>query len=318
MGIRIRSFAALASTTMLLVVSEAWAAGNAAAAQALFEEARVLMANGNYAAGCAKLEGSQALDPGPGTQYNLALCYEKSGRTASAWATYLDAAAAYKATSRGDWETRARDRATALAGTLSKVTIVVAAGSPADLTVTRDGAPVVASELGAAIPVDPGSHVVDATAPGRPKFHLSFDLARGASQRVEVTLAGAAAAAAKPTDAGTPPAGGHTLAYVVGGAGVVGLVVGGVTGVVALSKNGSSTDVCPNDGVCRSAPARQDNAAASDWATVSTIGFIAGGALLAAGVVLFVVGPTSSSTATRRPFVAPTVGLGSAGLVGAW
>jgi hypothetical protein len=297
----------------LAIPTAAHAGNNAAAAQALFEEARALIAAGNYAAGCAKLEGSQALDPGPGTQYNLALCYEKSGRTASAWATYLEAAAAYKATSRPEWEAKARDRASVLAPTLSKLRIVVAPGAPSDLAITRDGVAVVASELGTAIPVDPGTHVIEAKASGRPAFRASSVIAAGQSKQVDVVLGSAAAAPASAT-APVPSAPSHTVAYVVGGVGIAGLAFGAVAGLVALNKNASSTDVCPNDGACADAGARSDSRAAGSWATVSTIGFIAGGALLAAGAVLYVVAPgsTSGSTATAK------VGIGPAGVTGTW
>src|SRR5512139_1741852 len=56
-------------------------ASDKAAAEALFDEGRKLMAEGKYAAACAKLEASQKLDAGVGTQLNLADCYEKSGKT---------------------------------------------------------------------------------------------------------------------------------------------------------------------------------------------------------------------------------------------
>ena len=295
----------------LTFATTARAGDGAAAAQTLFEEARALIAAGNYAAGCAKLEGSQALDPGPGTQYNLALCYEKSGRTASAWATYLESASAYQATNRPDWEAKARDRATALANTLSKVTIVSPPGAPGDLAITRDGVAVVASELGVAIPVDPGQHVIAATAHGRAGFHVAIVVAPGESKQVDVVLG-------EPVGAPVGGARDHTLAYVVGGVGIAGLAFGAVTGLGAINKNASSTKACPEDGVCRDAAARRSNHTASDWATASTIGFIAGGALLASGVVLFMLAPPTRTTAGSRPFVRPSVGLGAVGLVGAW
>ena len=59
-------------------------AADRSAAQALFEQARDLMKQDKAAEACPKLEESQRLDPGVGTQFNLAECYVKMHRTASA------------------------------------------------------------------------------------------------------------------------------------------------------------------------------------------------------------------------------------------
>ena len=112
-------------------------AGENAAAQALFDEGRRLMEQGDYAAACPKLESSQKLDPGAGTLLNLATCYEKNGQTASAWVTYQDAATA-SADRHPDWAERARARTAALAPILSRLTISVPAKVDG-LEITRDG-----------------------------------------------------------------------------------------------------------------------------------------------------------------------------------
>src|SRR5262249_4314765 len=143
-----------------------------AAAQALFEEARKLMNKGDFQAACPKFADSQQTDPAPGTEFNLANCYEKWGKTASAWATFKSAAASYRAHNRADWEQKARDRAAALESKLSRLTIVVPAETNvAGFEVRRDGSPVGSSEFGTAIPVDPGDHAIDATAPGKKPWH---------------------------------------------------------------------------------------------------------------------------------------------------
>src|ERR1700722_1557843 len=115
-------------------------ASSQAAAQALFEQARQLMADGKYAEACPKLVESERLDPGAGTLLNLGHCYEKNGQTASAWVTFKDAAAAADLKHRAEGSARARERALALEPTLSKLTIdVPPEARVSGLQVRRDG-----------------------------------------------------------------------------------------------------------------------------------------------------------------------------------
>src|SRR5678816_498104 len=69
-----------------------------AGAQALFDQARELTRQGRFAEACPKLQESNRLDPGIGTQFHLADCYEQSGRIASAWAAFLEVASQARAT----------------------------------------------------------------------------------------------------------------------------------------------------------------------------------------------------------------------------
>ncbi|MEO8877348.1 MAG: hypothetical protein ABI461_17265, partial [Polyangiaceae bacterium] len=68
-----------------------------AAAEALFEDGRKSMDANDFAAACPKLEESERLAPAVGTLLNLGICYEKSHRTASAWATFKEATSAARA-----------------------------------------------------------------------------------------------------------------------------------------------------------------------------------------------------------------------------
>ncbi len=148
-----------------------------AAAQTLFDEGRKLMADGKFAEACPKLAESQKLDPGVGTQFHLADCYEHVGQTASAWAAFLEAAAGAKSLGQTERERVARERAAALAPRLSKLTIVAARGADvAGLEIKRDGSAVGRPLWGSAVPVDPGSHVVEAAAPGKKPWRTTVQV----------------------------------------------------------------------------------------------------------------------------------------------
>ena len=97
----------------------------AAAAQALFDEAMRLMKAEQTAAACPKLEESQRLDPGMGTEFRLAECYEKVGKLASAWAKFVSVADSAAVARLSERETVARQRAQALVPRLSKLVISV-------------------------------------------------------------------------------------------------------------------------------------------------------------------------------------------------
>jgi hypothetical protein len=79
---------------VLLVCSLSGAAraGDKAAAEAAFQQGKDLMKAGKYAEACTAFEKSQANDPELGTEYNLATCYEKAGKLASAWAAFRELA----------------------------------------------------------------------------------------------------------------------------------------------------------------------------------------------------------------------------------
>src|SRR6187431_1585248 len=88
---------AMALAALLAVASLAPPAlardADAAAAEALFDEARRLLASGDVKAACPKFAESYRLDPALGALLNLAACHEKEGRVATAWSEYRDAAA---------------------------------------------------------------------------------------------------------------------------------------------------------------------------------------------------------------------------------
>ena len=63
-------------------------AAEKATAEAMFESGVELMRQNSFKEACPKLEMSQRIEPTVGTLLYLGECYERLGRTASAWVTF--------------------------------------------------------------------------------------------------------------------------------------------------------------------------------------------------------------------------------------
>ena len=171
-----------APLTLWVSSALALSATDRAAAQALFDRAKKLMSEGNFTEACPALEESERIEARSGTLLNLADCYEHVGRLASAWSSFIDAAAMAAATSNKDREQGARERAAALAPHFSKLVIVLPPSANIEgIEVTRDGDPVGAPQLGIALPADSGSHFVAAKAPGRQPWQTIVVVEGGAT-----------------------------------------------------------------------------------------------------------------------------------------
>jgi hypothetical protein len=297
-----------------------------AAAQSLYDEGRKLMTEGQFAQACPKLAESQKLDPGVGTQFHLADCYEHLGQTASAWAGFLEAASSAKSMGQGDREKVARDRAAALAPRLSKLTIVSpGAESITGLEIKRDGAVVGRALWGTAIPVDPGPHTLEATAPGKKAWQGTVQVEGekasvvGTIPALEDAPPGATSATTSSGAAGADlkqaASSRRTLGLVVGGVGIVGVGIGTAFALKAKSKYNDSLDLChPEDKNLCSSPGVTMRDDARSAGTVATVVMGVGGAALVAGAVLFLTAPSGPSEAPRISLV-PSVAPGAAGLV---
>lgn len=295
----------LSVTIALLLLSTSAFAQDTSRAQALFEEGRRLMKDGHYAEACPKLAASQRLDPGAGTLMNLATCYEKNNQLASAWAVFKEAASSSRASNHPDWETAARGRADALEPDLPRLTVVVPKEARADgLVVERDGSPLDPAEWGAPIPIDAGNHVITAKAPSRKPWSAQVAIAGPKSvASIFVGVLENADAPPAPT-VGPRPAGGDAdandgktqrlLGVIAGGAGVLALGGGAFFGLKASSTRDDALSNCNPQHQCtaRGIELGEDS---SSQATISTVFFIAGGVLLASGVVLYLTAPRSSS-----------------------
>jgi hypothetical protein len=319
-------------------------------AEAYFDDALRLMKSGAFNEACAKLEASQRLDPAVGTLLYLAECYEKRGRTASAWVTFRDAEALARATAQPQRAEMARLHADTLQAGLSRVTVDITAETRAipGLQVRCGSVPIDPSLPSAALPVDPGEVVVEASAPGFTTFSRSITVLAGNRLTVSIPAltrqpsaalpAPAAGASPLPTsDTGPTPAvsspspttenpGSRSGALTpqaatekrslvwpiaLGAVGVVGLGIGGVFGAKAIGNASDAKDLCPN-GKCTEARGESLMDSARHQAQISNVAFAVGAAGLAAGIIVYLLdGPKHSE---RRIGVSPWLGQGQAGL----
>jgi hypothetical protein len=307
------------STTILtvplviaLLTGSAHADSDTAGADALFDEARRLMAEGRFSEACPKLEGAQRLRPGIGTMLNLADCDEKLGKTASAWAMFRDAAVAAQRASDSR-EAYARERVSALEPRLVKLTVVVRDAEVRGLEVLRNDQLIDRGAFGTALPVDPGRYSIVARAPNRISWSTVIEVDK-ASQYITIPVLADAPTETPtaPSDAAAPPppapsSGRRTIALVVAGAGVAVVAIGSVFGLASKSAHDDA------DAHCKLGPAGtgcdpQGVSAAADAVhkgNVATALFIVGGVAVASGATLWLTAPTPARRAGVGVALAP-------------
>lgn len=274
-------------------------------AEALFDEGRRLMAAGDYASACPKFADSQALDPAPGTALNLAACYERAGKLASAWEAYKLARSTAETAGQAGRASAAKKKAAELEPKIPRIRLVVPPEARvADLSVRVDGQPTRPSEWEIALPFDGGGHDVEVSAPGKKTWTSHVDL-KTSEETLVVTVpllddAGAPAQnppalvtapgaapdlppalppAANPADADA--ANGRTrriVGLVIGGTGIVAIGVGGAIGLVAKSQydkaQGESGPAQDSDSLTALGTARAANVVLGVGAAVAVAGAI--------------------------------------------
>jgi hypothetical protein len=318
-----------------------------AAAVAAFEDAERTMASGQVAAACPKYAESYRLDPQLGALLHLADCYEKAGRIASAWAAFQEGKELAQ-TRRDPRASVAEQRVKELEPRLCRLSIIVPESARVQgLEIRRDGIVVGEALWGSAVPVDPGKHVLEASAPGRKPWKGTVQVT-GEGRTETFTLVpletftmvnlgdGSEANASDSTSSVRPAAGGNAaltadssvtgdrgatqrlLGWSAVGAGVIGVGAGVVFQLKRSSKLSDRDAVCPTGRDCSAGEiARIDQLTdeARSASTISAVSFVAGGVLAAGGVALVLTAPKSQRTAlSAQPMVAR--GMFGAGVTG--
>jgi hypothetical protein len=205
--------------------------------------------------------------------------------------------------------------------------LIVRVDGPSNPNVTIDGQSVPVSQLGARRPMDPGLRAVRVTAPGYVSADQSVTLREGEERELAFVLkpppsvdlgdderdgAPGAPAPAAPSKPRWPM-------WAAFGAGGAGLVVGSVTGALAIGAHSDLKSQC-SGGECRPGSAEEKRRMDGDVSryrtlgTLSGIGFAVGVAGAATGVVMLLTGLPAGEAASAP--VTPLVGFGTVGLEG--
>lgn len=282
-----------------------------AVAQTAFDEGRSLYDSGRHAEACAKFATSRKLDPKLGTIMNLAICYERVGRLASAYAELGEAQSLARREGRGAVVKDALARAQAIAPRLPRAKLRV---DPSVAELSIDGTRLDPAAWKEDVPLDPGRHTVHASAPGHAAVDVELVASEGTTTSCEVGPLVALTDGPKPTvvprapDASVAPVpvaarGAGTTGLFVAGGGVAAIALGSVFGAIAIGKRSDAEQACL-DGDCARGARLDESATTFAWASNIAIGV--GAAAVITGVVWWLATPRrgdpSSVSRVRGPW----------------
>lgn len=329
---------AVASLLGALLLAAPAAAQQVADAERLFNRGLTDMQAGRFETGCLALSESYRIDPRPGALFTLAECEAKRGRIATAVARYSDYLALFsrlspdaKAKQRGR-EKIAAAKTAQLTPEIPELTLSLPPDAPRGTVVKRDDAVLSEATFGVALTIDPGAYVVTTQAPGGPVTELRLTIEKGEKRQITLQVKGGPReiSSAVPSASAPPPvppalstspdtgsSGRRTGAFVAGGVGIAGLVLGGVMGGLALGAKGNVDDHCLKL-VCDAEGFRAVTRGRT-FALVSSIGIGVGVAGVGAAAILFLTAPSPKLASRRdpRPAAAPLREM-SAGVWSTW
>jgi hypothetical protein len=328
---------AVAASLVFAVARSAHAQGGSADAEELFKQGRAALEVKDFRTACARFAASLALERAVGTLISLGQCEEATDQLASAMQHWLEAADLADAThDRLNRGPVARRKVSELAPKVPRLRVRLLPGAPANTVIRRDDIELGAGALDVSFPVDAGARVVVVTAPGRVAKTYSVSLAPGESVVLEVepgaplptpgsrapmappgpaaaqdrraALDPVAPAHAKPLS-GAPSLG---MAYVAGSIAIVGLGLGSIFGVEAITKWVSAKNDCGSGCVAGSLPRTEKTDATTD-ATVADVAFAVAGVALV-GAVVSLIAARKTPTALREGKIEVSPSFASRGL----
>ncbi len=314
--------ALLASSTALGAGPTGPSAADRATARALAAEAHRAFDQKDYATAADRFARADSLVHAPTLMLGLARAQVALGKLVAANEAYnqilREGLAANASKVFVDAVEEARREVTSITPRLCWITVTVTVtGHEASYKVLLDGVEIPSAAVGVPRAVDPGQHIasVSAVEGGVGSAEAKITIEEGKSQTVPIQLkveAPPPGTVPVVTPAGTvigvtegpppPPPASYAIrrnaGYAALGVGAAGLVVGAIGGALVLNLHGTLNNACKG-GRC---PASEQGTLDSynRDGIVSTVGFVAGGVLVAAGAVLVFTVP-------RTP--GPRVGL---------
>lgn len=292
-----------------------------ARAEALFTEGLELLEKGDTALACPKLEAAVALTRGDalGGKLVLARCYERAGRTASAWGLYREVGARAENLGQKERAKEALERADALSPRLTQLRLEIAEAllrlPSLDVRIGERALP--KGSFGSPLPVDPGELVIELRADGfLPRRETSNIPAT--SGEVVVKLGGSlervpvVAPPVAPRRSSDPPSSFWSAQRIIGlGVGVVGVAGLGAGGILGGIAKGNYDDALIS-GRCSGSPPVCDDAtdaqSAEELGNIATVVFFSGASVASLGLVLFLTAPSTSDDDVARQSISIQVG----------
>lgn len=263
-------------------------------ARRLADEGQSLFEAGDYRGAIARLREADAKFPAPTLKLAWAEAHEKLAQLLEARAVYAKIAEEkldrFAPAEFHEAVATAKAALARLDEAIPRLAVELVGPPPPMLSLTLDGVALSTSDR--PISVNPGKHTLSIEMSGQPPETRSLDLKEKETRRIQIRWAATTAtAAAKSSPPGTAAQGrsrsmvAPVLAFGVGGAG---LVLGAVTGGIAMSKMDGFRQLCGPELQCPESVSG-DLEGAKVAGHVSTVGFAVAGAGAALGALLLVL-----------------------------
>ena len=293
---------------------------------ALFDEAARLYRSAiksenlaELATACDNFEESQRLDPLAETLVNLAECRHAQGRIATAYSHLRRAAALARDEGNRKLEREAIKRANEIEADRSYMTIHVESRVP-QLAVRKNGELVGEAQFEQRLPVDPNKYALTASAPGFASIEIPIEVSTPHDDKSVTVPALTPLPPAPPEQSHTasespkvltvvrprvvlvrepqePP---HVWPWVLGGVGAAAVLVGGVSGALAIHDKHTISSACPQSPCANAHALSIQSRRDFEW-TLARVTFPLGLVALGGAATWFALQPARSEQPKSNP-----------------